>query len=674
MPGLALTVVHCVAAQDFDVAAAYNELTTRVTANRLAWYVYQDQDVGFNHGFPSGFFGAIDRIHLNAACIDDPLASDGCSSDPNRLDTARGTVLRVSFDPIPEGLFAGLNIEEPEDWGVTQTGRGYDLTGVINDVFDARAPVGSSIQFGVRGCVSDFVPLSQSWMTITLPLSSLTCLPMADDVTSVHRLFGIAVDDVHAANGSLVLLDNIRFTPVPIAHQAALGFPVSTQTFGVLPRQYPDSARPAFPFPSDQVNRNVTAIYESSLTTLALLHRGLPMDLTNSQLLADTFDYALSHDNHGDPLPTAPDGSTGAHKAYENGDIGLYNDQPPPEICPAGDVRLAGFTAATDFCPPSGYCLVLDGATGGNSAFAVLALVAAYRRVGVVRYLNDARAIGNWIVNLLTDTTGTGYGGYYLGYPDMGLPKDLIESKSVENNADIFFGLHRACSGAVGDPIEAALWTARASVAGDFVIQMFDATNGRFNVSTVPVGTPPGSGICPDGSQMGADVINTCDFIDANTFTTLALAGSSRYHDQLDWRAPVQFVLNQFPQSVTAAGRTYAGFDLVPTPIDGAPGVGCEFTAQAIVAMRYVDALYSQTTFEAVAQSYLDEFGQAQRFAPFGDELGLVDSTLQAGDLLTPLFQCLGTPFQCIPERIGLTATVWGILAFLNINPLATGQ
>lgn|GEM_PF-3395241 len=39
------------------------------------------------------------------------------------------------------------------------------------------------------------------------------------------------------------------------------------------------------------------------------------------------------------------------------------------------------------------------------------------------------------------------------------------------------------------------------------------------------------------------------------------------------------------------------------------------------------------------------------------------------GGLLPPIEQCLGTPFQCIPERVGLAATTWAILAELDVNP-----
>ena len=86
-------------AQAAGLTELYTELAQRTTADRAAFYIYQDTDSGFNHGFPSGFFGTIDTIHLNAACVNDPNASNGCSSNPDALDRARGNVLMISFDP-----------------------------------------------------------------------------------------------------------------------------------------------------------------------------------------------------------------------------------------------------------------------------------------------------------------------------------------------------------------------------------------------------------------------------------------------------------------------------------------------------------------------------------------------------------------------------------------------
>ena len=176
----------------------------------------------------------------------------------------------------------------------------------------------------------------------------------------------------------------------------------------------------------------------------------------------------------------------GLHNAYEHGDIGLLNSQGAGPAL-AGDVRLAGFEIPTT---PPVFDLVLDGATGGNNAFAVLALANAYQQLpgNNVNYLNDARAIANWIVANLQDNTGTGYGGFYLGFPDMGcIPKILVASKSTENNADIFaaFSLLAQIEAGLGNSAAASHWTNEASAAANFVMDMFDATNGRFNVGTV---------------------------------------------------------------------------------------------------------------------------------------------------------------------------------------------
>jgi len=654
-----------------DQNAAYSLLNQRVGVNRANFYVYQDADSGLNHGFPSGFFGTISKLHLNAACLDDPLEPGGCSTDGTRLDRVRGNVLSISFDPLTSGQFAGINIEDPEFWGVNRSGVGYDLRGATAVVFDVRSPTpgGIQVQFGVADRAGGyvFIPQSQTFTTMTIPLASMGVDSAL--LSDTHVLFQVATNDVHAPGGGTVLLDNVRFTPTPAAQSAALSFPVGSQTFGVVPSSTIDPGR--VPIPPDQVSRNLTTIYESALTLMILLDRGTAADLSSARVIADTFHYALSHDNHGLPLPAAPDGSVGLHSGYESGDIQLLNNQTGGGAGLAGDVRLAGFSVGSNLCGPSKFCLVLDGATGGNEAFAMLALLAAYHKLGDSRYLDDARTIGRWIAGNLTDTTGTGYGGYYLGYPDEGKPKTLVTGKSIENNADIFaaFAALASVEQSLGNTADAGTWTTRANGAGDFVMSLFEPVSGRFYAGTVPAGTPASPGIAPNGPQQGNDVINTFDFLDSNTFTVLALAGSSRYRNQIDWRRPVQWFLDQ-AVSVTANGAQYDGFSIVPTPTAGPAGVAWEFTGQAVATMRFVDALYQQTTFGALADSYANQIASAQGTAPFGDGEGVVASTMEDGDLLPPIEQCLSTPFQCIPERVGLAATTWAILAARHDNPL----
>ena len=69
-----------------------------------------------------------------------------------------------------------------------------------------------------------------------------------------------------------------------------------------------------------------------------------------------------------------------------------------------------------------------------------------------------------------------------LGYGDGGIPppKPLLLGKSIENNADIFVAFRRLAEieRGLGNPADADLWTARADVAGDFVIEMFDPITG----------------------------------------------------------------------------------------------------------------------------------------------------------------------------------------------------
>ena len=555
-------------------------------------------------------------------------------------------------------------------------------------------------QFGVGGCVTTPILIGPAWTTITIPIDSLfpplnssaVCPP---DLTSTHLLFGVSTNGAVSPNGGTVLLDNIQFTPAParqVSNAQALSLPLSTQTFGVVPL-LTIPARGAYP--PDQGNRNLAAIYEASLTILSLLQRGQPADITNAMQTAQALHYALYHDNHGDPLPTSPTNPAGCyggapanqcafHSAYQSGDIALLNTQPLPELGQAGDARLAGFTGGCG--TGSGFCLVLDGATGGNNAWALLALTAAYIQSGDATYLTDAETIGSWIVANLLDPNQppASFGGYFVGYNDDGLPKTLTLGKSTENNADIFaaFSLLAQIETALGNGTAATQWTSEAKTAGDFVMAMYDSTNGRFYAGTVTqaAALSPGPGVRPDFSYTaGNDVANSYDFLDSTSFVALAMAGSQAYRGALSsWTIPLQFLLTCpvptdapecFVQTVTVAGNSFQGFDLVTA--QASTGVAWEFTGQVNETCNYIDSILNITTFQSCTQNYLPQILDAQNQAPFGDGVGIVAAVLQGGDTTPLANQCLTTPFQCIPERTGLAATNWGIIAEAGYNPLA---
>src|ERR1041385_1102030 len=138
---LGILLTFPVQASNFPISdAAYPVLLDRTQTNRHAFYVYQDGDSGFNHGFPSGLFGTLSKIHIDTACIDDPASTNGCSTNLNNLDSQHGNVFRISFDSFSAGEYAGVNIEEPENWGVLRTGDGYDLRGCTQLVVNVRVP------------------------------------------------------------------------------------------------------------------------------------------------------------------------------------------------------------------------------------------------------------------------------------------------------------------------------------------------------------------------------------------------------------------------------------------------------------------------------------------------------------------------------------------------------
>ncbi|MBZ5505687.1 MAG: choice-of-anchor D domain-containing protein [Acidobacteriia bacterium] len=657
---------------------AYQEMNQRASANQDAFFVYKDADSAFNHGFTAlfGSLDLLDKITIDAGCLDSPASSIGCSSDLNALDGTRGTVFRITFPSIPAREFAGLSFQEPQNFD-GQSGNSYNLVPASTVQFEARSPDNASVQFGVGGCVTPFMAIPVSWSTVTVSIASLVPPPLIDvicppDISKTHILFSIGLDDAHGAHGGTVLVDNVRFTPLPARQKSSgtVSLPISTQTLGVIPKQ-------VFPIPVDEAVRNLSTVEEAAVTAVSLLRRHRTGDIDNALKIITALDYALRHDNQGDSLPVASDGSVGLHSAYEGGDLALLNDQPPPEKGQTGNVRLAGFFAGKSLCGPSGFCEVLDGAFGGPNAWAMLAFETAYLESGNLAYLNDAETIGKWILGTLADNSSTGFGGYFVGFSDGGLPKVLTLGKSTEFNADIFaaFNLLAEIERARGNKSIADGWTTAANSAGNFVVNMFDSSKGRFFAGTVSraFANNPVPGVCPDTSlTRGADVVSTCDSLTQNSFAILALAGSKSFgvratNNKIDWTLPLLYVQDNFAQSVTTTDSSFRGFNLIPNT----GGIAWEATAQTVATCAFVDALLNRTDFEDCGEVYLPQILQAQNHAPFGDGAGLVAATLQNGDTLSVVEQCIVTPFQCIPERVSLGATAWAALADQGLNPMA---
>ena len=200
-------------------------------------------------------------------------SQSGCTTDPNRIDANRGTVVAIGFDAQPPGTFAGINLEEPENYGVNPRGIGYDLRGATRVCFNAVAPAsnpaGFQVQFLVALHPTPFVSVPVQWTEMCF---DFTFLGLSDeDLSNVHFLFTVVTNDVHAGAGGRVLLDRIRFEPAPTAQQTVLSFPLANRPLGVMP--VADVLPGRVEIPPDQVLANLTTTYESAMAMLVLLGR-----------------------------------------------------------------------------------------------------------------------------------------------------------------------------------------------------------------------------------------------------------------------------------------------------------------------------------------------------------------------------------------------------------------
>ena len=623
---------------------------------------------------------------LDASCIDDPTSATGCAVGRESLDAARNTVFRIAFPPLKSYEFVGLNFQDPE-MSVGTMRNGYDLRPATSVQFESRSPSRLTVQFGVGDCVSDFQTLTPTWQMITIPLETLaaprdTSNACPPDITKTNILFTVVTNGAEAPDGGTILIDNIQFLPIPTRQKNdlnALSLPLANETVGVL-------ANRRLPIPIDQVNASLATIRDAALSAIALLHAGGASNVYSALRIADAFDYALFHDNHGDFIPTAREAVTGCfaglraanqcalHSAFMSGGIAFLNDQVAPRLGQAGDVRLAGFSSGNALCGQSGFCLVLDGATGGDNALAVLALIAAYSESGDLRYFEDAVVIANWIQANLADDGG--YGGYFVGYTSGGSPKGFITGKATTYNAEIFAAFSRLAEmeAVEGDNASSQQWRVRAEAAAAFVLQMYDSVTGSFYAGTIDASGPVfrAPGLCPELSlRKGNDVVNTCSSLDSFTIPILALAQTDAYAKSIDWTRPVQYILDHFSQTINAGGDVFSGFILAPE-MNSSVGVAWEATSQAVLAMTVVGDVAGTSQFKNTANVYREQIEHAQVSAPFGDGRGLVAATLRDGNTIPPYQQCVSTPFECIAERVGLASTAWAMFQSSHTNPLAT--
>ncbi len=202
--------------------------------------------------------------------------------------------------------------------------------------------------------------------------------------------------------------------------------------------------------------RGVAFTYDNALASIALFGCG---NSGAGRQIADALAYATDHD------PDYHDGRV--RNAYAAGPI------------KPGVITLPGYWSAERGAWNQDAYQV--GSATGNQAWAVLALLEAYRQSQEQSYLQAARRILDWTqANTYDSQTPPGFIGGFYGYP----PTPQRQGwKSTEHNVDL------AAAWDALDRLHAnAQAASQALIARRFVDSQWDADQGRFLIGTLPDG------------------------------------------------------------------------------------------------------------------------------------------------------------------------------------------
>lgn len=676
---------------DFNAASATRFVSSQVLANKDAFYLFDSHDSAYSNYFFSGRFqgAGLPTIDSRTDCIFDAAAPGGCGAEGS--SSPGGSAIRMVF-PRLQGVaegdidYIGIYFESPKL--ASNFSNGFDVRGSSAIEFEARtlsSPMLAHIEAGEPRFYAQHFVIESTWKRYQLPIPPGCCKNLR-----IPLIF--SANGTIAPNGGTVFLRSIKLDTPPAEHVTAPALPLSFVTLAIPVETV--GPRPArVPIPIDQVLRNV-AVTADAGTALILLAKD-PGQRESARFLADSLIYAIRHDNEGLPIPAGP-GTTVARNAYMGGRLALADNQPrqvgAQTAAKAGNVRLPGFSLGSESrtCGEDSFCLVLNGASAEANALTILGLLAASSQfentqpISQRTYLNGAREIGAWIIEHLADTSGpngaSNFGGYFHGYPDLGLPPQaVLRGKSTAENA-LLYAAFRALQKAASplDDDEVKKWTRAADGAAQFIVNMFDNTTGSFYSGTVKhadAGLASGPGVILDGPVRGDDLVNIYDFSDSQALPVLAFlpgapAGlpADAPGRALDWMSRQ---IKQISANLGGSSVVLQGLSQAERPIEGPDGITWQATAQALLALRLEGARTEKPARTGLIDELSRGFAAVQRNAPFGDGASVPAATLQGVlDQIRVSDQCMTIPYQCVPARPGLGATVWSIFSKTGNNPL----
>lgn len=560
------------------------------------------------------------------------------------------TAIRCQFNASPgafggfyfqNGTLAGEQTAPQPNFGDVPNA-GIDLTGAVALTFWARgAAGGEQVEFFVAGVGRDastgaptkpypdssprrpaegtIYTLSTGWQQFTIDLTGM-------DLSYVLGGFGWVASAALNPAGATFYLDGIQYELGPSRLAQRLNEPRFIRSFTTLPLQ-PDPFDGVKDGDIDFVLRNIAFTYDNALAILAFLADSSADGVRRARLIGDALVYASQHDRTfnddracNQPVdPLTVDGAR-MRSAYAGGDLAL-----PPGWTPkgrSGTVPIPGFYAEST---KTFYEVEQQAIDTGNNAWAMIALLALYRRTAEPSYLATACKIGNFIRAFRNDS-GT-YQGFTGGIQD---PDVASRSRrpwaSSEHNLDVraaFALMYRV----TGD----AQWQQDADHAADFVASMWDTGRNCFLAGTVDPSTRnTGAGMLP---------------VDVQAWSVLALPGVLAAHPQ---------VLGCAETNHLNTHDSFTGFDFN----EDRDGVWFEGTAQMATAYARAGA--------GAPETYRQELRRAQTTDPFGDGYGIA-ATAHDG-LTTGFLTAGGDPFKYF-RRLHAGATAWNVFAQLSLNP-----
>jgi len=284
---------------------------------------------------------------------------------------------------------------------------------------------------------------------------------------------------------------------------------------------------------------------------------------------------------------------------------------------PRHDGRVRAAYAPTPLRSPRDVTVTDPASSTGSMAWVGQALVQLYAATGTKAYLTGAEAIGNWVQVHCHDARGL---GGYTGGETAGGQK--IEWKSTEHNIDLY-GLFSLLAKETRNPV----WAARAAWARRFVVGMWDAPLGRFDVGTTTDGVTVNPSLSPE---------------DVNSWSYLALRDPA-YAASVTWDVRQLAVFDD-------------GFRGVSFCEDDRSGVWFEGTAHLADALEF----RGDPGDSAQAARYLANIDYAQSHAPHQDGRG-VPAASEDG-----LSDCSGGTYYA---SLHTGATAWYILAAQKVDP-----